>query len=91
MKGRTSKTAPVLPHVEEATLPSGKTLTPGREFHVHGATGRFSFRYQYVPDGSITCYGPLTENGHPRARARVRSFPLERISKVHKPKKELLS
>jgi hypothetical protein len=83
---RRSKSTPVLPHVDEVVLPSGRRLTEGREFQVRGITGRFSFRYVYVPDGSIAAFGPLSSDGRPTPRARLRYFPVERIGVVHNPK-----
>lgn len=79
---RGSKTAPVLPHVAEAVLPNGKRLVEGREFSVPRA-GRYSFRYLFEPDGSITAFGPLTDTGRPTGRARLRSFRPEQIRTVH--------
>lgn len=82
---RSSKATPVLPHVDEAVLPNGKRLTPGRLFSVPRA-GRFSFRYLYEPDGSIAAFGPLTDDGRPTVRARLRSFRPEQIRTVHNPR-----
>jgi hypothetical protein len=76
---RRSRTpAPVLRHLDEVVLPDGKRLTPGREFTIP-KIGRFSFRYCYEPDGSITAFGPLGRPSH----ARLRSFRPEQVRTVH--------
>lgn len=84
---RSSKSTPVLPHGSEIVLPTGKTLTPGREFSVPRA-GRFSFRYVFEPDGSVAAFGPLSDDGRPTGRARLRSFRPEQIRTVHNRRKE---
>lgn len=70
--------APVLPHNLTLTLPDGRTLTQGQEFSVTGE-GRFAFAYEYLPDGSVTCFGPVGSN-----EARWRSFKPERVKTIHK-------
>lgn len=65
-------------------------VTPnvGDEVSVAGHEGRF--RVMRLPadtaDGSVMCWGPVT--GRAMKRARTRSFSPDRITKVHKTKKE---
>ena len=84
---RSTKAKVVLPHSDVVELPSGKTLTVGREFTIP-RVGRFSFRYLYEPDGSVAAYGPLGSDGRPSGRARLRSFKPEQIRTVHNVKAE---
>jgi len=77
---RRKTTAVELPHLEEMEVPAGK-LYPGREFTVKGE-GRFRFRYGWAPDGSVTCYGPITGAG--KHRANVRSFTPKQVRTVHR-------
>lgn len=69
----------VLPHVASAELPDGRVLEVGDEFTVKGH-GRFSFRYLFTRDGSLTCWGPVLSQ-----QAQWRSFdPGRHVITVHR-------
>ena len=67
-------------------LPDGRVLEPDVEFSVTGESGRFRYCYQWEPDGSITAWGPVNNNGS--QDAQWRSFPPERVRTIHRLKKE---
>jgi len=79
MGPRRKTKAPTLPH---ATFDlDGRTMERGDEFTVKGE-GRFSFRYVYTPDGSVTCYGPVDSKD-----VTTRSFAPERVGAIHRTTK----
>jgi hypothetical protein len=54
MKRRTSTTNPLeSKHSDSQTLPDGRTISQGMEFHVKGQ-GRYVYAYQYTPDGEVS-------------------------------------
>lgn len=76
---RASKTPVELPHKDTMTLPDGRTIRDGDEFTVPGE-GRFRFAYEYLPDGSVTAFGPVVTKG----TKSWRSFRPDRIRTIHR-------
>lgn len=70
-----------LPHESEMELPDGRLLSDGVEFTLHGG-GRFSFRYHFTPDGSVTAWGPVGSKV-----AQMRSFRPDQIKTIHRTPK----
>jgi hypothetical protein len=70
-------------HRPRLVLPDGRVLEPGDQFTVRGE-GKFTFSYEYVPDGSVTAYGPVNSQD-----AMWRSFHPDRVSTVHRKKAEV--
>jgi hypothetical protein len=60
------------------TLPDGRVIESGQEFTVKGE-GRFTFAYEYRPDGSLTAFGPVGSQ-----QASWRAFKPERVSTIHR-------
>ncbi len=50
----------------------GQTIGHDAELTVEGEQGVFNFRYRWLPDGSLTCYGG------PAGHEQLRSFAPER-------------
>jgi hypothetical protein len=69
-----------LPHREVVTFDDGRTLRRGDEFTVKGE-GRFKFLHLFVPDGSVTCFGPVNNQ-----QAMIRSFGADRVGTIHRKK-----
>jgi hypothetical protein len=66
-------------HIQTVEI-RGHTMTQETQFSVSGERGRFRFRYVNT-DGSVNCYGGTL------GRERLRDFRVERITKIHKPKR----
>ncbi len=82
MPGPRNGKAPELPRARTLTLTDGRTLEEGDEFSVPGE-GRFRFAYEFLPDRSVTCWGPIGSDGS-TANAQWRSFKPERIRTIHR-------
>lgn len=66
-----------------AVLPDGRTLVAGREIRIKGVPGRYRFCYLWLPDGSVTVWGPI-DNAH----AAMRSVRAGRVRTIHRAVKE---
>lgn len=81
MPTRRRSTGPSLPHSPTVTLPDGRALSEGQEFQVKGQ-GRFTMCYQFLPDGSVTAFGPVGSQ-----QAQWRSFRPEAVGTIHRKNK----
>lgn len=80
MPTRRKSTAPDLPKRFLMELEDGRTLEQGSEFRVKGE-GRFLFLSHWLPDGSVTAWGPVNSQ-----TAQVRSFRPEQVAEIHRKK-----
>ena len=63
---------------------NGRYIEPGTEISISGEPGRFIFRW--LTGSDLTCWGGRT--GH----EKYRSFPIQRVRRVHsKPKSRTLA
>jgi hypothetical protein len=87
MLARSSSTSTDLSHLHRfgLVLPDGRQLSAGDEFSVRGE-GRFRFHYAYVPDGSVTAWGPIT--GSRESHAGWRSFKPTEVGAIHRKQTE---
>ena len=69
-------------HGKSLTLPDGRTITQGQEFHVKGE-GRFTFCYEWRPDGSVTAFGPVNSQ-----QAQWRSFRADQVGTIHRTERK---
>jgi len=73
------RSAPVqLPVADSAVLPDGRRIESGRELKITGEPGSFRFVAVWLPDGSLTCWGPVDSQ-----HAAWRSFRPTRVRRVH--------
>jgi hypothetical protein len=87
MAPRRTTTTVDLPHsVGEVTLADGRRLEPGQNFTLEGG-GRYRFLHIFIPDGSVTAYGPVSPQGTNKDNeGATRSFRPDRIKTIHRQK-----
>lgn len=73
-----------LPHADEITLPNGKVISRGDRFTVTTERGTFKMMHVWLPDGSVTAWGPVNQAGS--QDAQWRSFPTHTIKRIIKEK-----
>lgn len=76
------KATPVaLPH-EYTVRIDNVEIQSGQPIKIQGEAGDFVFKYVYLPDGSVTCWGG------PKGHEQFRSFPVARCGVRKAPRKK---